>query len=60
MSNAALESTVNSAFEARDTVSTSTKGEVRDAVEAALELLDTGEARVAERQADGNGRSTSG
>jgi 2,3,4,5-tetrahydropyridine-2-carboxylate N-succinyltransferase len=53
MSNAALESTVNTAFEAIGTVSTSTKGEVRDAVDTALELMDKGEARVAERQADG-------
>jgi 2,3,4,5-tetrahydropyridine-2,6-dicarboxylate N-succinyltransferase len=49
----ALESTVNTAFDARDGVSTSTKGEVRDAVDHALELLDKGEVRVAEREADG-------
>src|ERR1041384_2341928 len=53
MSLSALESSVNSAFEARDGISTATKGEVRDAVDSALELLDKGEARVAERQADG-------
>ncbi len=53
MSLAALETTLNAAFEARDTVNASTKGEVRDAVELALDLLDKGEARVAERQADG-------
>ena len=53
MSLAALESTVNTAFDARDSVSTATKGEVRDAVDSALELLDKGEARVAEREADG-------
>ena len=53
MSLSALESTINSAFDARDGVSTTTKGEVRDAVESALELLDKGEARVAERAADG-------
>ena len=50
---AALETTLNAAFEARDTVNANTKGEVRDAVELALDLLDKGEARVAERQADG-------
>ncbi|WP_102961008.1 2,3,4,5-tetrahydropyridine-2,6-dicarboxylate N-succinyltransferase [Mangrovicella endophytica] len=50
---AALESTIESAFEARDTVSASTKGEVRDAVDTALELLDSGAARVAERGEDG-------
>jgi 2,3,4,5-tetrahydropyridine-2-carboxylate N-succinyltransferase len=53
MSLSALENTLNAAFDARDTVNASTKGEVRDAVELALDLLDKGEARVAERQADG-------
>ena len=53
MSLSALENTLNAAFDARDTVNANTKGEVRDAVELALNLLDKGEARVAERQADG-------
>ena len=53
MSLSALESTVNTAFDARDGISTATKGEVRDAVDHALELLDKGEARVAEREAGG-------
>jgi len=53
MSLSALESTVNTAFDARDDISTATKGEVRDAVDHALELLDKGEARVAEREASG-------
>jgi 2,3,4,5-tetrahydropyridine-2-carboxylate N-succinyltransferase len=53
MSLSALETTLNAAFEARDTVNANTKGEVRDAVELALDLLDKGEARVAERAADG-------
>src|SRR5437773_4017125 len=53
MSLSALESTVNAAFDARDGISTSTKGEVREAVDHALELLDKGEARVAEREAGG-------
>src|SRR6201989_2470674 len=53
MSLAALESSVNAAFDARDGVSTSTKGEVREAVDHALELLDKGETRVAERGTDG-------
>src|SRR6201982_2246156 len=53
MSLSALESTINSAFDARDGISTSTKGEVREAVDQALETLDKGEARVAERGADG-------
>jgi 2,3,4,5-tetrahydropyridine-2-carboxylate N-succinyltransferase len=53
MSLSALETTLNAAFDARDTVNSSTKGEVREAVDHALDLLDKGEARVAERQADG-------
>jgi 2,3,4,5-tetrahydropyridine-2-carboxylate N-succinyltransferase len=48
-----LEKTIETAFDNRDSVTTSTKGDVRDAVEAALELLDGGKARVAERGADG-------
>ena len=52
MSLAALETTVNSAFDAREGISTATKGEVRDAVDHALDLLDKGEARVAEREAE--------
>ena len=53
MSLAFLEATVNTAFDARDGISTATKGEVRDAVDHALDLLDKGEARVAEREANG-------
>lgn len=50
----ALEATIETAFDNRDEVSTSTRGEVRDAVEESLNLLDRGEARVAERGDDGN------
>jgi 2,3,4,5-tetrahydropyridine-2-carboxylate N-succinyltransferase len=50
---ASLEQTIDKAFDERDSVSTATRGAVRDAVETALSLLDRGEARVAERQADG-------
>lgn len=53
MSLTALESTINAAFDARDTVSASTKGEVRDAVDQALLLLDKGEVRVAEHGTSG-------
>ena len=53
MSLTALETTLNAAFDARDTVNLNTMGEVRDAVELALNLLDKGEARVAEPQASG-------
>ena len=48
MSNADLIKTIEDAFDARDTISTATKGPVRDAVETALNLLDTGQVRVAE------------
>ena len=51
---ASLENTIETAFEQRDGVSVSTKGEIRDAVDAALNLLDSGKARVAERQSDGS------
>jgi 2,3,4,5-tetrahydropyridine-2-carboxylate N-succinyltransferase len=50
---ASLEKTIDKAFEERDGVSAATRGAVRDAVETALSTLDKGEARVAERQADG-------
>ncbi|WP_370319605.1 2,3,4,5-tetrahydropyridine-2,6-dicarboxylate N-succinyltransferase [Oricola sp.] len=50
---ATLETTIESAFEAREGISTDTRGEIRDAVEESLNLLDSGKARVAERQADG-------
>ena len=49
----ALASTIETAFDDRDNVSTATRGEVRDAVEEALNLLDGGAVRVAERGADG-------
>ncbi len=48
-----LAKTIDDAFEQREGVSPATKGPVREAVEAALDLLDSGKARVAERQADG-------
>ncbi|WP_411196048.1 2,3,4,5-tetrahydropyridine-2,6-dicarboxylate N-succinyltransferase [Rhizobium sp.] len=50
---ASLEKIIETAFDNRDNVNTSTRGEVRDAVEAALDLLDAGKARVATRGADG-------
>ncbi|MEW9807231.1 2,3,4,5-tetrahydropyridine-2,6-dicarboxylate N-succinyltransferase [Mesorhizobium marinum] len=49
-----LESVIEKAFDARDSISTSTGGEVREAIETALHLLDKGEARVAQRQPDGS------
>ena len=50
---ASLEKTIEKAFDERDSVSTTTRGEVRDAVLTSLDLLDRGTVRVAERQADG-------
>ena len=49
MTTAALQATIDDAWEARDGISTDTTGAVRDAVDAALNLLDSGEARVAEK-----------
>ncbi len=54
MSTDKLAKTIDDAFEARDKIGPKTKGAVRKAVDSALDLLDRGEARVAERQADGN------
>src|ERR1700751_3139424 len=56
MADAGLAKTIDDAFEARNDVSPSTKGPVRDAVAAALAQLDRGEARVAERQPDNSWR----
>ena len=49
----ALAPVIDAAWEARDTLSTDTRGDVRDAVDAAISLIDKGEARVAEKGADG-------
>ncbi len=50
---AQLPSIIDAAFDARDTITAETTGDVRDAVHAALELLDSGAARVAEKARDG-------
>ena len=50
MSTDSLQATIDEAFEARDNINPETTGEIRDAVEAALNLLDSGKARVAEKQ----------
>jgi 2,3,4,5-tetrahydropyridine-2,6-dicarboxylate N-succinyltransferase len=44
-----LEQIIEAAWEQRDTLNASTKGEVREAVDAALEALDSGTLRVAEK-----------
>lgn len=48
-----LEATIEKAFDNRDSVTIGTKGEIRDAVEEALNLLDAGTLRVAARGEDG-------
>jgi 2,3,4,5-tetrahydropyridine-2-carboxylate N-succinyltransferase len=54
MPHAELAKTIDDAFEQREGIGPSTKGAVRDAVDSALDLLDRGEARVAERGANGD------
>src|SRR5690242_4663082 len=51
-----LASIIDEAFERRDKIGPKTKGAVRKAVNSALDLLDAGKARVAERQSDGQWR----
>jgi 2,3,4,5-tetrahydropyridine-2,6-dicarboxylate N-succinyltransferase len=48
-----LEKIIDAAFEQREGIGPSTKGAVREAVDVALDLLDRGAARVAERGANG-------
>ena len=54
MSNAQLETAIEAAWEVRDTITPSTGGEVREAIEDTLNALDGGTLRVAEKQAGGN------
>ena len=54
MSNAQLETAIEAAWEARDTITPSTGGETREAIEATLNALDSGKLRVAEQQEDGD------
>ena len=49
MSLDALETTIEAAWENRDNIDTTTSGEVRESVNQALDALDSGEARVAEK-----------
>ena len=48
-----LAQVIEAAFADRERIGFDTRGEVRDAVETALDLLDRGEVRVAEKSADG-------
>ncbi|WP_428540931.1 2,3,4,5-tetrahydropyridine-2,6-dicarboxylate N-succinyltransferase [Profundibacter sp.] len=54
MSNDQLETVIEAAWDARDTITPATTGEVRDAIEDTLNALDSGKLRVAEKQADGS------
>jgi 2,3,4,5-tetrahydropyridine-2-carboxylate N-succinyltransferase len=53
MSHAELAKIIDDAFEQRAGIGVATKGAVREAVEAAIALLDRGEVRVAERTHNG-------
>ena len=44
-----LQTTIEQAWDGRDKINLETKGAVREAVTAALDLLDSGKARVAEK-----------
>ena len=49
----ALQQTIDRAWDEREGIGAATTGEVRDAVDQAIAMLDAGEARVAEKSADG-------
>ena len=53
MQHGNLVQVIEAAFADRERIGSDTQGEVREAVEAALELLDRGEVRVAEKAAGG-------
>ena len=53
MTDTALQQTIEQAWEERDSISITTGGPVREAVQAALDGLDAGELRVAEQTGDG-------
>ncbi|HBQ35507.1 MAG TPA: 2,3,4,5-tetrahydropyridine-2,6-dicarboxylate N-succinyltransferase [Rhodobacteraceae bacterium] len=54
MFNTQLETTIEAAWDARDTITPATTGEVREAIEDTLNALDGGKLRVAEKQGDGS------
>ena len=53
MSHAELAKTIDDAFARREGIGVATQGPIREAVEAAIDLLDRGEVRVAERTETG-------
>ncbi|MFT6459371.1 2,3,4,5-tetrahydropyridine-2,6-dicarboxylate N-succinyltransferase [Pseudophaeobacter arcticus] len=54
MSNAQLETAIEAAWEARDSITPATTGAQREAIEATLHALDSGSLRVAEKQESGD------
>ncbi|MBT5295332.1 MAG: 2,3,4,5-tetrahydropyridine-2,6-dicarboxylate N-succinyltransferase [Octadecabacter sp.] len=54
MSNAQLETAIEAAWDARDTITPATTGETREAIEDTLNALDSGTLRVAERRENGD------
>jgi 2,3,4,5-tetrahydropyridine-2-carboxylate N-succinyltransferase len=54
--NTSLAEIIDAAFERRDEISPATKGAVREAIDNALDLLDRGAVRVAEKAEDGSWR----
>ena len=54
MSNAQLETAIETAWEARDQITPATTGETREAIEDTLNALDSGTLRVAEKQSSGD------
>ena len=49
MTTQSLKTAIEAAWDARDSVTSATKGQVREAVESALNMLDNGQMRVAEK-----------
>ncbi|MFA3919717.1 2,3,4,5-tetrahydropyridine-2,6-dicarboxylate N-succinyltransferase [Ruegeria hyattellae] len=54
MSNTQLETAIEAAWDARETITPATGGEQREAIEDTLNALDSGSLRVAEKQGDGS------
>ena len=59
MTDTALEQSIDQAWEDRDSITPQSTGAARDAIEAALEGLDSGTLRVAEKALTA-GKSTNG
>ena len=53
MPNSQLEIAIEAAWDARDSISPATQGEVREAIEDTLNALDSGKLRVAEPRENG-------